>query len=298
MHTVHSNNWESMTHPDKKVGLLPAYLHNPLKGYPSSDSSAIDSGRSSPVHDLREDEPETSETLDDQLLRSAWKLSYREKAQKGKEWTNESQDIATIDTIMNFWQVFNHISQPTRIRKRNNPNLMFFREGIEPTWEDEQNKDGGMWGIVMKTGQRYNPNFERDDRLNGYWMEAVLACIGESLPHSEYINGIVLQRRQREDRIQIWTRDAENTEVQISIGKHMKHLMNIGSDLEIQYTVHADMANITARNTSWSRQRSTGRNDYSLNDSGSEITSPTVITPTKDISYGRMLESIDRLKLK
>lgn len=179
-------------------------------------------------------------------LNTPWSMYYR--ANKKSEITAdykslETTKIAKVETIEDFWKVINHMQPPTKIQKRIGPNLMFFRDNIFPEWEDPENVGGGTWGLIL-TSRNYR------EMLNALWIETLLACIGEAISHSEYITGVVLQRRQREDRIQVWTKDASEEEIQIEIGKCFKKLLNLQNSSEesikLWYTRHNDMENISA----------------------------------------------------
>lgn len=174
------------------------------------------------------------------LLASSWTMYYRMNKSKSADWKDlETTSVGTINSIESFWQLINHLIQPSKMKKRIGPNLMFFRDDIKPAWEDEKNLGGGMWGIIIK-----EPRL-RHNHLDQLWYESLMACIGETLTFGEYINGVVIQRRQKEDRIQLWTRNADNHDIQYTIGQHYKSLLNL-ENIEICYTKHADMAKITS----------------------------------------------------
>merc|ERR1712173_579059 len=56
------------------------------------------------------------------------------------------------------------------------------------------------------------------------WYETLMHLIGEQIIYSEYITGVYLQKRQREDRIQLWTKNAPN-DIQKAIGKSFKNIL-------------------------------------------------------------------------
>jgi len=110
---------------------------------------------------------------------------------------------------------------------------MFFRNGIEPTWEDSANQNGGMWRIVIKKHE------DRSKYLDTFWLELLMALVGEQFRHSMHITGCVVKRRQKEDRIELWTKgysDEKDQLIQTAIGEDLKEIL--GLDDELEYTKH------------------------------------------------------------
>jgi hypothetical protein len=176
---------------------------------------------------------------------------------------------------------------------RSNPNYMFFREGIKPAWEDEANMDGGMWRVVLKSE-------ERSKYLDTFWLETLMALVGERFAYSNYITGTVLQRRQKEDRIQIWTRGVEDREldarVQKQIAEDLKTLLNISS--EIVFTRHNDLKKMDEfkrfkgngnerRSPSGNRRRSCSRQNSRDRSSDKQQQQPVMY---KNRSFGMRVE--------
>merc|ERR1711937_424987 len=176
-------------------------------------------------------------------LASRWSLYFRANKDKSASWNEligQQPKVATVGSVEQFWQVFNHMIVPSRMKKRISPNLIFFREGVQPTWQDPENQGGGMWGLVLKEQK----GLQRGRLLDQIWFETLLACIGETLTNGELITGVIVQRRSKEDRIQLWTRDADDSQI-AELGQHFKSLLNLGDEVEICYTKHADMSAIS-----------------------------------------------------
>lgn len=121
------------------------------------------------------------------------------------------------------------------------------QDGIEPMWEDSQNKRGGRWLITLAKQQRHT-------ELDRFWLETVsvgppglvlvamlppatapspsgdcpglpfssrqlLCLIGEMFDdYSDEVCGAVINIRAKGDKIALWTRDAENQEGVTHIG--------------------------------------------------------------------------------
>lgn len=199
------------------------------------------------VDDEVEEDQEHNQDQGPHLLSTPWSFYYRanKAIKESREPQNlETQQLASVESIEQFWQVLNHINPPTKIQKRIGPNFMFFREDIHPEWEDPANVGGGSWGLVL-TSKVHR------EQLNSLWYETLISCVGELIEHSEYITGVVLQRRQREDRIQLWTRCADEEEIQMKIGRSFKQqlcsLLTGYDSVSMSYTKHNDMEQLSAQ---------------------------------------------------
>ena len=77
---------------------------------------------------------------------------------------------------------------------------------------------------------------------NVFTMCLPLPIIGEQFTFYNYVTGCVLQRRQKEDRIQLWTRGnpdkAQDEQIQQLIGIEFKHVLNLCPTTELTYTKH------------------------------------------------------------
>jgi len=111
-------------------------------------------------------------------------------------------------------------------------NFHMMKDGIEPMWEDPQNEKGGKWVVCV-------PMKHRTSHLNQLWLWVVLACIGEAFD-SDDVCGVVVSIRKNEDKICLWTRDAQNSSVVIGIGRKLKETVDLPPDKFIQYQAHSD----------------------------------------------------------
>src|SRR5690606_1908715 len=106
-----------------------------------------------------------------------------------------------------------------------------FKEGIQPMWEDKQNRNGGKW-VVLLSGQLKN-------QLNHLWLSTLLACIGASFDDDVQVNGVVVSIRKRIDKIALWTSDSSDMAAVRRIGEQFKQFLNL-SNIKISYQVHYD----------------------------------------------------------
>uniref|UniRef100_A0A8C3KFY1 Eukaryotic translation initiation factor 4E family member 1B n=1 Tax=Calidris pygmaea TaxID=425635 RepID=A0A8C3KFY1_9CHAR len=109
-------------------------------------------------------------------------------------------------------------------------------DGIEPMWEDNQNKRGGRWLITLAKQQRHT-------ELDRFWLETLLCLIGEMFDdYSDEVCGAVINIRAKGDKIAIWTREAENREGVTHIGRVYKEHLGLSQKVAIGYQAHADTA--------------------------------------------------------
>lgn len=74
-------------------------------------------------------------------LHARWAFSFQ------KEWKSPIFEILAFQTAEKFWGLWNNIATPSKMGSKGT--LCLFRYGINPTWEDEQNKKGGQWTVAI-----------------------------------------------------------------------------------------------------------------------------------------------------
>lgn len=170
------------------------------------------------------------------------------KFQSQENWKTGLISLYSFNTVEGFWSVYNHIQQPAKLRVKHD--YMLFRQGVKPAWEDVQNKNGGMWKVVLPTKMRATD-------LDRMWLETLLSLVGEAYGDmGDFVMGAYLQRRQREDRIQLWTSDHSNKDANMHIGRIFKATLNLTDDSLIHYLKHDDGSS-AGRHQSWQRKHKT-----------------------------------------
>lgn len=91
-------------------------------------------------------------------LQSKWTLWYRastkptstavKNAAKSDNWEASLQCVNTVDTIEDFWGMYNNV--PGIDKMEDSSDYMFFKEGIRPAWEDPANANGGSFTLQFK----------------------------------------------------------------------------------------------------------------------------------------------------
>jgi len=162
-------------------------------------------------------------------LQYRWVLWYC-KQDRSKEWEECLKEVASFDTVEDFWALYNHIQLASGLSWGSDYYL--FKEGIRPMWEDTQNVEGGRWLIQVDKSRR-------NELLDHYWLELLMAVIGEQFDdYGEYICGLVINVRQKGDKVSLWTRDATKEDINRRIGQVAKQKLSI-MDM-INYEQHKD----------------------------------------------------------
>ncbi|XP_042195989.1 eukaryotic translation initiation factor 4E-1A [Callorhinchus milii] len=166
-------------------------------------------------------------------LQNRWTLWFF-KNDKSKAWQANLRLVTKFDTVEDFWALYNHIQLSSKLMPGCDYSL--FKDGIEPMWEDKQNKCGGRWLITLSKQQRLV-------ELDQFWLETLLCLIGEAFDHySDDVCGAVTNIRPKGDKIALWTRDTENRDAVLHIGKIYKEKLGLPVKVVIGYQAHADTA--------------------------------------------------------
>jgi len=199
----------------------------------SSSTKALESAPDSPVTDQSiVESPSAGLTPAKHPLQNRWSMWYF-KNDKAKEWKDNHKLIASCDTIEDFWALYNFLKPPSNLQP--GCDYSFFKEGIEPMWEDPRNVEGGRWLLNLQRQQR------SCGELDKYWQEALMCLIGEIIePNSDEICGAVVNIRPKGDKLAIWTGNAEKKHQVMTIGKNMRVNLAIPRQVQIEFQAHKD----------------------------------------------------------
>jgi len=113
---------------------------------------------------------------------------------------DQLKEIAHINTVQGFWQVFNNTPFET-LQLRDS--LHLFKKGVKPVWEDKRNVNGGAWTFRIPKAQSYE-----------FWKEVLMMTIGEILQEvverGDDICGVSISVRFNSHLITVWNRDGGN----------------------------------------------------------------------------------------
>jgi translation initiation factor 4E len=135
------------------------------------------------------------------------------------DYRSSLKHLYTISSVEDFWRLYNNIRQPSHLDR--NSNYHFFKEGIDPMWEDPANAEGGKWVLTVK---------DDEGVLDNAWEELLLAMIGGLIQSCHAINGAVVSRRKKGDRVALWTRK-KSVKVNLDICADLLKVLVIACDI-------------------------------------------------------------------
>eukprot|EP01088_Endostelium_zonatum_P017219 TRINITY_DN4976_c0_g1_i1.p1 TRINITY_DN4976_c0_g1~~TRINITY_DN4976_c0_g1_i1.p1 ORF type:complete len:231 (+),score=52.19 TRINITY_DN4976_c0_g1_i1:220-912(+) len=163
-------------------------------------------------------------------LQNKWTMWWDSRVHKTNQdnWSNNLKPLLEFDTVEDFWRLYNNILPATELTPGSNYHL--FKTGIRPEWEDHANEKGGKWVI----------NFRGRATVDECWLNTLLLCIGEGFgEHEDEICGVVISLRRGGDRLALWTRNAENEQGTVEVGKIFKQNVSNNAN-KIGYQRHED----------------------------------------------------------
>lgn len=173
-------------------------------------------------------------------LQNRWSLWFF-KNEKGNQWKDNLRLVTSFNTVEDFWAIYNHIQLSSKLPT--GCDYMLFKEGIEPTWEDLQNREGGRW--LLTTDKK-----KRAQDLDRIWLETLLCLIGEAFDEaSEDVCGAWVQIRQKADKVSIWTTDSAKKNRVMEIGKKFQNRIKLAPN-SLFYQKHTDTASKTGSSKS------------------------------------------------
>ncbi|KAM7451678.1 translation initiation factoreIF4E [Porites harrisoni] len=172
-------------------------------------------------------------------LQNKWALWFF-KNDKTKSWKDNLRLVTSFDTVEDFWGTYNHIQAASKLQSGCDYSL--FKEGIEPMWEDERNRQGGRWLLNTQKNSRQD--------LDRLWVETLMLLIGEQFgDYSDSVCGAVVQIRTKGDKLAIWTSNASDQDTNLSIGRKFKERLGLPRKLVIGYQAHEDTMSKTGSTT-------------------------------------------------
>jgi translation initiation factor 4E len=167
-------------------------------------------------------------------LESSWTFWFDNPNGKQKQttWGQTLRSVYTFKTIEDFWCLYNNVVPPSRLVT--GADLHVFKEGIEPKWEDPQCATGGEWRAQVPKGDKKS--------LDSFWLSTLLALIGEQFKDGDSICGVVVSVRKSQDRVCLWTKNAPNEAVQLSIGTTFKQTLELPGSARLGFTTFDEQA--------------------------------------------------------
>ncbi|TDZ19438.1 Eukaryotic translation initiation factor 4E type 2 [Colletotrichum orbiculare MAFF 240422] len=123
-----------------------------------------------------------------------WCRPPQPKGQPFQEYAKSLTPMIHCTSVEEFWVGYPHLKRPSELSV--GWEYHFFKRGVRPIWEDDENRSGGKWVLRLKKGI-----------VDRYWEDTVFALLGEAFVDcSDEICGGVVSVRNGEDIISIWTR--------------------------------------------------------------------------------------------
>ncbi|OAO18112.1 eukaryotic translation initiation factor 4E type 2 [Blastocystis sp. ATCC 50177/Nand II] len=139
-----------------------------------------------------------------------------------EEYEHGLQSLGSCKTVEEFWKLY--CSLPV-IGTEGTTNYSFFRNGIEPLWEDPANANGGR--ITVSLGE--------SQLLPYLWETLLLTTIGEQFNVGKEICGVSVTVKKDGTTLCVWTRTAGNMKVTNQIESVLKTVWNAPYNIRFFY---------------------------------------------------------------
>ena len=161
-------------------------------------------------------------------LHSTWTF-WLIKHDNNRPWSENLKTLIDVSYVEDFWSAANYLLSIPNLTHQGD--LTFFKKGIKPEWEDDENKNGGCWLHQIGLQQQYK-------KLDELWQDTLLAMIGDNFCDRETINrvdpnynmnnvkddhicdlisGAILMHRKT-DKISLWTKNYRDDQTTRLIG--------------------------------------------------------------------------------
>ena len=203
-------------------------------GSESTSDSAESSGQSGP------EQTNENEECPEHPLEDEWSFWYLDP-ERSEDWTECIIKIDDFNTVEGCWRLFNHIHGPDGMKVGSD--LMVFKKGIFPTWEDDRNKNGGRWMLKVEYSERNRfcgPAGFRVPCPTLAWRELILLLIGSTIGQYKdengqqkddervrgMVNGIIVQARAKCDKFSLWMDNCEDEAAIKTAGQAFKQQLS------------------------------------------------------------------------
>lgn len=162
-------------------------------------------------------------------LETAWAFWYEKKTADKKDsdqYIEGLKQLGSFNTIEGFYRHFTFLTRPSEFSR--DQNLLMFRKGYKPMWEEFP--EGGCWIVRIK--RKASQNY-----VNRMWENLILACIGEAFDMPDVV-GCVLSTRLKDDVLSVWNLNNRDPSIRFRIGERLKEILNLDANAMIQYKEH------------------------------------------------------------
>ena len=135
-------------------------------------------------------------------------------------WKLNQVPLVTVKTQEDYWLIHNYLEVASKLD--DGCDYSVFKQGIFPDWEHNENMDGGRWIITV----------DKVEVLDGWWQKLLTIMLEENM----LVNGVVVSKRRKGDKMAVWLRDASHQEEVMRVGRLVKDMLRI--DGRVQFNVH------------------------------------------------------------
>eukprot|EP00475_Leptophrys_vorax_P019100 TRINITY_DN2610_c0_g2_i1.p1 TRINITY_DN2610_c0_g2~~TRINITY_DN2610_c0_g2_i1.p1 ORF type:complete len:262 (+),score=27.37 TRINITY_DN2610_c0_g2_i1:500-1285(+) len=206
-----------------------------------------------------------------------WFDNPTQRGKGGGGWGSSLRTIFTFGSVEEFWCLYNNVVAPSKLVNKADMHLFKegiapkwedpkcekggswtipcsrSKEYLDTVWlhtvlaligeQLEQGADVCGAVVNIRTGKDRVavwtiPCSRSKEYLDTVWLHTVLALIGEQLEQGADVCGAVVNIRTGKDRVAVWTKSAGNEQVQMSIGKQLKEILDVSD--RIGYASFAD----------------------------------------------------------
>lgn len=113
------------------------------------------------------------------------------------DWTLKSYlTLCVINNVSEFWKLFNNMGK-LNVKKNN---LFLMKNDISPTWEDPNNRNGGICSFRI----------DINESVRLYEMLCVYLMCGQLIKNDDDINGVSLSPKNNWGIVKIWNKNKDN----------------------------------------------------------------------------------------
>jgi translation initiation factor 4E len=167
-------------------------------------------------------------------LPKAWTFWYLKPPTGSKSnFTNyESllKKIGSFETAEEFWALYLSLKRPSELYSpAGTTDISLFLQDVHPTWEDENNAQGGKLMLRFK---------KHGDTAAYYYEALVLLLVGGTFPFLDEVTGIVLSIRAHESILSFWTRHAADMAAIQKLRDYVKAFFGLPPNTTLEYKPH------------------------------------------------------------
>ncbi|CDW55712.1 translation initiation factor 4E [Trichuris trichiura] len=161
-------------------------------------------------------------------LQYTWCLYFLDGTCQSLAWEERLDKVAAVSCLEQFGVLYQSMKEPSSLKI--GTDFYFFKQGILPRWDHEQNRNGGRWIIPMDNRQRL---------MDTLWMRLLMSAVGNWYGDlSKDICGFVVNIRRRRSKLCVWTRNGSDERKTLRIGHAIKRALEV--DLSFTYEMHED----------------------------------------------------------